>query len=118
MKVSSEGGRFAGLPIVRVGGLEVPVATRRRARFLGLARLDPVDAGPGLLIPRCRSIHTFGMRFPLDVLFLDCRGAPISIRRGVGPRRVASHRSATAVLELPARSSNFVDVLVDRGEMS
>ena len=32
--------------------------------------LDRHRAPEGLLIPRCRSVHTYGMRFPLDLLFL------------------------------------------------
>jgi len=64
--------------------------------------LDRSDAGPGLLIPGCRSVHTFGMRFALDVAFLDAEGAVISRRRAVPPRRFVADRRAAAVLELPA----------------
>jgi uncharacterized membrane protein (UPF0127 family) len=78
------------------------VATAVRARLLGLAHLDRDAAGPGLLIPRCSCVHTFGMRFRLDLVFLDAGGRQISVRRGVGPRRVACERGAAAVLELPA----------------
>jgi uncharacterized membrane protein (UPF0127 family) len=59
-------------------------------------------AGEGLLIPRCRSVHTFGMRFALDLLFLDRSLRPVSLRRAVAPGRVAFERDARAVLELPA----------------
>src|SRR5262245_52399763 len=55
--------RFRGLERTELLGLEVPVATSRRSRLLGLALLRRERAGPGLLIPRCRSVHTFGMRF-------------------------------------------------------
>jgi len=80
----------------------VPVAATRSSRLLGLALLDRDDAGPGLLIPRCRCVHTFGMRFPLELLFLDAAAQPVSVRRRVPPRRVALERRARAVLELPA----------------
>jgi uncharacterized membrane protein (UPF0127 family) len=86
-----------------VGGLEVPVAAGFRARLFGLARLDRLEAGAGLLIPRCASVHTFGMRFALDLYFLDANGKPIAIRRGIGARRVVFCRGARAVLEIPAR---------------
>jgi uncharacterized membrane protein (UPF0127 family) len=82
--------------------MEVPVATTRRARLLGLALLDRDGAGPGLLIPRCRSVHTFGMRFELDVLFLDRDDRVVRLCRDVSPRRVLRCPGATAVLELPA----------------
>ena len=73
-----------------------------RARLLGLARLDRVEAGAGLLIPRCASVHTFGMRFALDLYFLDANGEPIGIRREIGAGRVVFCRGARAVLEIPA----------------
>jgi uncharacterized membrane protein (UPF0127 family) len=83
-------------------GREVPLARGARARLLGLALLDHDRAGPGLLIPHCRSVHTFGMRFALDVVFLDAGGRAVSVRRSVPANRVISERGAVAVLELPA----------------
>jgi len=79
-----------------------PVAKDFRTRLLGLSWRDRVDAGPGLLIPRCSSVHTFGMRFPLDVFFLDAEGRVISVRRRVPPRRVVWQRGAAAILEIPS----------------
>jgi hypothetical protein len=70
---------------------------------LGLAMLDRERAGGGLLLPRCRSVHTFGMRFELDLLFLDANGAVLAVHRSVGRRRIVSDRRASAVVELPAR---------------
>ena len=90
------------LPTAFVLGREVRVASGPRARLLGLAHLDRDRAGPGLLIPRCASVHTFGMRFALDVYFLDGEGAIVSVRRGIRPRRVVVCRTAAAVLEIPA----------------
>jgi uncharacterized membrane protein (UPF0127 family) len=58
--------------------------------------------GSGLLIPRCSSVHTFGMRFALDVCFLDQHGTALAVRRRIPPRRVAFCRGAGAVLEIPA----------------
>jgi uncharacterized membrane protein (UPF0127 family) len=94
--------RFRQLPLAVVRGRVVRVAQSRRARLLGLAFLDCEQADGGLLIPRCSSVHTFGMRFALDLVFLDAGGQPLAIRRGVAPCRVVSHRGAAAVLELPA----------------
>jgi uncharacterized protein len=94
--------RLSRLGTERVLGLEVPVALGFRARLLGLAGLDRAMAGAGLLIPRCSSIHTFGMRFALDVFFLDEDGAIVAIRRGIGARRIASWHQASAVLEVPS----------------
>ncbi len=82
-------------------GREVAVAIGPRARLLGLARLECAEAGAGLLIPRCASVHTFGMRFPLDLFFLGRDGVPLAVRRGVPSRRLLWQRGATAVLEVP-----------------
>jgi uncharacterized membrane protein (UPF0127 family) len=81
---------------------EYPVATGFRTRLRGLAWRERAAAGPGLLIPRCASVHTFGMRFELDVYFLDRDGRVLSVRRRVPPRRVLWCRGAAAILEIPA----------------
>jgi hypothetical protein len=67
-----------------------------------LAHLDREQAGAGLLIPRCSSVHTFGMRFSLDLYFLGEGGEVIAVRSGVPARRLAFCGRARAVLELPA----------------
>ena len=94
--------RFDALPYRFVYDREVPVATGFRARALGLSLLDREDAGPGLVIPRCAAVHTFGMRFALDIHFIDADGAVLSSRLAVPPRRFVAHRGAAAVLEIPA----------------
>jgi uncharacterized protein len=93
--------RLESLPHRPVGAHEVPVAVGFHARLLGLAWLDRAEAGPGLLIPRCAAVHTFGMRFALDVYFLD-EDDEVLARRLVPPRRFVAHRGAVAVLEVPA----------------
>ena len=100
--------RLRDLPSADVLGHEVRVASGRRARLLGLSHLDRELAGPGLLIPRCSSVHTFGMRFALDLVFLDRDGRPCSVRRGVPSRRLAWDRRASAVLELPCAQGERV----------
>jgi uncharacterized membrane protein (UPF0127 family) len=94
--------RLRRLPRARVQGRRVPVAASRTSRLLGLALLPRERAGAGLMIPRCRSVHTFGMRFPIDVVFLDQRLTLVALHRAVPARRVVSDRRASAVLELPA----------------
>jgi hypothetical protein len=92
--------RLAALPRRAVLGWDVPVAVGFRARLAGLAWLSRERAGAGLLIPRCSSVHTFGMRFALDLVFLDGRGAPLAVHRNVPPRRCVGDRRAASVLEL------------------
>lgn len=97
--------RLRRLSRERVLGLEVPVARGVRARLLGLAHLPRERVGVGLLIPRCACVHTFGMRFALDLVFLDRDARALAVRRGVPPRRFAWRRGAHAVLELPEGES-------------
>jgi uncharacterized protein len=94
--------RFRRVERTRLLGFEVPVATSLLSRLLGLALLARERAGAGLLIPRCRSVHTFGMRFSLELVFLDGDGRVVGLRRGVPPRRVIRCGGAEAVLELPS----------------
>jgi uncharacterized protein len=93
--------RFDHLPYRVVHDLRVPLATGLRARTLGLSHLDRDEAPPGLLIPRCASVHTFGMRFALDLHFLDAEGEVLASRFAVPRRRFVGHRGAAAVLEVP-----------------
>jgi uncharacterized membrane protein (UPF0127 family) len=94
--------RFRRLGRAEILGRVVPVATTFPSRLAGLALLRRERAGEGLLIPRCGSIHTFGMRFPLDLLLLDEERRLIELRRAVPPCRIARCPAATAVLEAPS----------------
>ena len=78
--------------------MEIQVARSPLRRLLGLAlrRRPPTHA---LLLPRCRSVHTFGMRFPLDLIWLDRDGRVLRVDEAVPPWRVRSWRGAAAVLE-------------------
>ena len=83
------------------------------ARLRGLAWRRQPPEGWALLFPRCRSIHTFGMRFPIDVVFLDRHGWPIAIRRGVKPGRIVRHSKAAAVIETKAGDAERHFVVVE-----
>ena len=95
--------RLERLPRFRIADDAVIHEARTFAsRLLGLALLRELPSGHALLIPDCRSVHTFGMRFPIDVAFLDERGRTIRVERSVGARRVLVCRDAFAVIESPA----------------
>lgn len=74
------------------------VARTFSERLIGLAwrRVPRVDA---LLIPRCRSVHTIGMRFPLDLFWIDAAGVVIRVDRGVQPWRARVCPGASGVIE-------------------
>ena len=106
--------RLRRLESLRAGGLDVRVARSPRARLLGLALLADLPRGTALLIPRCRSLHTFGMRFPIDVVFLDGAGRPLREVRGLRPRRVVWCRGAAAVLERRAVRDGMMPAMSDQ----
>ncbi len=84
------------------GGGTAYVARSALERLLGLMGLAALPPGSALLIPGCDSVHTAWMRMPIDVVFLDARGAVLDVRTALRPWRVAHRRGAEAVLELPA----------------
>jgi uncharacterized membrane protein (UPF0127 family) len=88
----------------------VAVAVTWRARLMGLAGLGVSSARDGLLLPVCRSVHTFGMRFALDLVWLGDDGRPVRVDRAVPPRRARSCRRARAVVEVPAGQGEAVAV--------
>jgi uncharacterized membrane protein (UPF0127 family) len=104
--------RLRRLPTASVLGHEVRLAAGPRARLLGLSHLARAEAGAGLLIPRCSSVHSFGMRFPLDLYFLGGDGEVVAIRRRMPPRRLAVCGRAKAVLELPAEEGGEIPAAI------
>jgi uncharacterized membrane protein (UPF0127 family) len=98
--------RLVWLPL-GAGGVRVAVASGGVARLLGLAGLA---APPGfvLLLAPCRSVHTCGMRWPLDLVWLGPGGAVVRVDRDVPPWRARSCRGARAVLEVPAGGAREV----------
>lgn len=96
--------RLLRLPPVEVPALpgrELRLARDPLARLLGLAGLRVLPPRAGLLLPRTRSVHTLGMRFALDLVWLDGDGDVVRVDRAVSPGRVRSCRAARAVVELP-----------------
>lgn len=72
------------------------------ARLVGLLNRSQLLAGEGLLLTRTRAIHTWGMRFAIDCVFLDDNNRVVAEITGLTPWRFSPiiHR-ATSVLELP-----------------
>lgn len=96
------------------GGLTLYVAATRAERGRGLARLEPaaLPADHGLLLRPCRSVHTAGMRFALDLVWLDGDETVVRVDAGVAPRRVRTCLGARAVVETHAgRGARFASAL-------
>jgi len=84
------------------GGFSIAEASPMRARLLGLAGMRELPPEWGLHIPRCRSVHTFGMRFAVDLIFLARTGTPVRVVRDVKPMRLVLCARASSVIELSA----------------
>jgi uncharacterized membrane protein (UPF0127 family) len=78
------------------------VASTPLARMRGLLGRRGLETGEGLLLRPASSIHTFFMRFPIDVVFVGADGEVLKIGRRVAPWRTLAARGAKAVVELPA----------------
>jgi uncharacterized membrane protein (UPF0127 family) len=75
--------------------LRVASGAGRMTGLIGVRRLPPAT---GLLIPRCDSVHTVGMRMPIDVAFLrwparDGRSEVLAVREAMRPWRLAGVRA-------------------------
>lgn len=62
------------------------------------------------MLARCGSVHTYGMRYPLDLAFVSPEGLVLKACRGVGAREVHADAGAACVLERPASEGPWPDV--------
>lgn len=82
--------------------LRARVLRTRRERLVGLLGTSEGDwAARPVILVGCDSIHTFGMRYGIDVALLDGVGTVLSSVRSLPPGRVRSSRHAEFVLERP-----------------
>ena len=86
------------LPVATVVETAFDSADRRR----GLLGRDGLAAGHALVIAPTNLVHTFSMRFPIDIIFAARDGRVLKVRRAVPPRRIAGSLRGFAVVELAA----------------
>jgi uncharacterized protein len=77
-------------------------AVSLRDRTIGLLMTPTLSEGEGLWLSPCPSIHTFFMRYPIDVLFVDAQGKVLSGKTYQPWRLSRYHSQAAGALELPA----------------
>lgn len=99
---------------------ELKVARNFLERMRGLIGSKPLREDQGFFIPLCQGIHTLGMGYPIDVLYLDGDSRIIVAFRDMVPNRLGSVSFRTqSVLELPQgaikRSGSKVGDLLDLG---
>jgi uncharacterized membrane protein (UPF0127 family) len=78
------------------------VADTGRKRRVGLLKKEKLERGEGLWITPCESVHTFFMRFAIDLVYLDRTKRVRKVRHAVPPWRLSGCLAAYSVLELPS----------------
>lgn len=86
----------------RPSGCRVRTALRWWSRAVGLLATPRLEDPSGLWIAPCNSVHTFGMRYPIDAVFVDAGGRVAKVVATLRPWRAAGSRRAACVLELRA----------------
>ena len=71
------------------------------ARRKGLLGRDALRVGRGLVIAPSQGVHTFGMRFAIDIVAVGRDGRVLKVREAVKPRRIVLALFAFAIVELP-----------------
>jgi uncharacterized membrane protein (UPF0127 family) len=67
----------------------VMVANTPRSRMVGLLGRDSLPPASGIILDPCRMIHTWFMRFPIDVVFVGSDGKVVKTVERLGPFRLA-----------------------------
>lgn len=93
-------------PLVRAARLAGDSTSRRQ----GLLGRDALDDEEALVIAPTQGIHTFGMRFSLDIVFVDRAGTVLAVSSTVRPNRVRLCWRAFAAIELGAGRAAAADV--------
>ncbi len=89
----------------------VEIAATRQTRRRGLLGRDSLDESSALLLAPCAAVHTAGMRFAIDVVFVDRQGYTVKVVRDLRPWRIALASGARAVIEMPAGTLRWGQVM-------
>lgn len=100
------------------GGWRLCHAATYRSRLRGLLGADGLPPRHGLLLQGTRSIHTLGMRFPIDLIWLDADGQVLRVDEAVAPRRNRRCRGAAAVIETGAGEGRDFAELAHSGALA
>jgi len=107
---------FRDLPTValkvdgRMTRLRVYEASRFLARARGLLGGEPLQPDETLWIRPCGSVHTVGMRYALDLVFVDRGQRVLCVKQHIEPLRFAGHARARSTLELLAGTAALLSI--------
>lgn len=90
--------------------LQIYRADKFISRAVGLLGSKSLESHEGLWLHRCSSIHTFGMRYNIDVMGLDKESRVTEIRSRIRPMRCVRLHGVSAVIELRAGACQELDI--------
>ncbi|MDR2395916.1 MAG: DUF192 domain-containing protein [Endomicrobium sp.] len=91
--------------------IEIKVAKTFFSKFLGF--MFKKDANYALLFKNCKSIHTFFMRFNLDIIFLDKENKVVKIVKNIRPFRIILPvKNSFSILEIPSNIAELKDIMI------
>ena len=88
------------------------IADTSRKRKVGLLKHTRLEPGEGLWITPCEAVHTIGMKFPIDVLFLDRKRRVLKVRKDMPRWRMSACLWGHSVLELPSGTAAATETAV------
>jgi uncharacterized membrane protein (UPF0127 family) len=88
------------------------IADTSAKRKTGLLKHEALQPGDGLWIVPCEGVHTFGMKFAIDVLFINKARKIVKIRPAMPKGRLSLSLRAHSVLELPAGTADQTQTAV------
>ena len=87
-------------------GDAVDIADSSAKRRTGLLKHSELAGGQGLWIVPCEAVHTFGMNFAIDVIYLNRARQVVKVRKAMAKRRMSFCLTAHSVLELPSGTAD------------
>ena len=88
------------------------IANTSELRRRGLLKHTSLEPGDGLWIAPCEAVHCFGMKFAIDVIYLNKQKKILKMRPNMGKNRISFCLRAHSVLELPAGTIDKTGTLV------
>lgn len=96
-----------GIEVIRIKGMQTQSI---KERLGGLLVLVPLNINQALWITPCNSVHTFGMKYALDLVYIDKNDNVRDLVSGVKPWRMSFCLQAKSVMELTSGSLHFLDI--------
>ena len=93
-------------------GDSIDVADTSATRRVGLLKHDRLEAGQGLWIVPCESVHTFFMKFAIDLVYVDKHRKVRKVRHAVPAWRLSMCLTARSILELPPGTAERTGTVV------